>query len=684
MNENETRNEHNEFATDEINLGRYLNVFGHWWRLIVLCAVLGALAALGASLTMSKSYQAEASLAILRAGTVVNFDSKIRTVSDTDPNAPNFDPLGRRKSLVTLGTNPELAQTVVNQIGSQLPERLRDPTVLTRIVNVRNDGDLIIVQVTSVDPVQAALIANTWARSYQDRVNAVYAENPHTVESLRTQTSAAQKDYAAAQAALADFLNVSPLEQLARQQNLLIAQLDSQIGVLAKLIQLEAEAKALRERVASGSADGSRGDELASLLLEASAFSNGAGLPVNLQIAFDPLNPTTTTPDRLTQLDSLINAIQARQRTLQTDQYQALLQQLNQVKSQIEQTQAKQRELSSTRDLTWSTYQSLVTQMAAANITSEAGGQVVRVAAPAVTPTEPRSSNRLIMILFGGVVGLLIGTGLAFVLEFRASGLSSPERVRETLQLPTLAIFPELPLSVSSNLQNKAVSEELRRLRYTLFSHTARRVVAITGVDSAEDSAALATNLAVILAQAGKKVLLVEANLREPLLHTLFRLERAHGLTEALRTAQENSAMRQFAKSSPIEGLSLLTAGAPVDDPAALLDTPHYQSLVAEAQEHFEIVILNTPPVLEVIDPVIAARAAQGVVLALDRVNTLAATARRAKQQLDDAQVTVLGVVLSHTKVSQTEMPSTAQPARPPFWLGMRTRILQLLGPHPG
>lgn len=673
-----------EAPDDELDVSRYLRILLHWWRLIVLCAVLGALAALGASLTMSKSYQAEASLAILRAGTVVNFDSKIRTVSDTDPNAPNFDPLGRRKSLVTLGTNPELAQTVVNQIGSQLPERLRDPTVLTRIVNVRNDGDLIIVQVTSVDPVQAALIANTWAQSYQDRVNAVYAENPLTVESLRTQTSAAQKDYAAAQAALADFLNVSPLEQLARQQNLLIAQLDSQIGVLAKLIQLEAEAKALRQRIASGSADASRGDELASLLLEASAFSNGAGLPVNLQIAFDPLNPTTTTADRLTQLDSLITAIQARQRTLQTDQYQALLQQLNQVKSQIEQTQAKQRELSSTRDLTWSTYQSLVTQMAAANITSEAGGQVVRVAAPAVTPTEPRSSNRLIMILFGGVVGLLIGTGLAFVLEFRASGLSSPERVRETLQLPTLAIFSELPLSVSSNLQNKAVSEELRRLRYTLFSHTARRVVAITSADSAEDSAALATNLAVILAQAGKKVLLVEANLREPLLHTLFRLERAHGLTEALRTVQENSAMRQFAKSSPIEGLSLLTAGAPVDDPAALLDTPHYQSLVAEAQEHFEIVILNTPPVLQAIDPVIAARAAQGVVLVLDRVNTLAATARRAKQQLDDAQVTVLGVVLSHTKVSQTEMPSTAQPARPPFWLGMRTRILQLLGPHPG
>lgn len=671
-----------EVADDELDLSRYLRALLRWWRLIVLCAALGALAALAASQMTTNLYQTEASLAILRAGTIVNFDSNIRMVSDTDPNAPNPDILGRRKSLVTLGTTPELAQAVVNEIGSQLPERFRDPAVLARIVKVRNDGDLIFIQVTSVDPAQAALVANTWARIYQDRVNALYSENPFNPETLGAQVSTARQNYDAAQGALVNFLNTSPLEELTRKQDLLAAQLDTQTAVLAKLIQLEQEARALRERIASGSADASRGDELASLLLEASAFSTGAGLPVNVQINFDSLNSNATPAERLTQIDSLIAVVQARVQTLEKDEKGALVRQLNEVKSQIETAEAKEKELTAARDLSWTTYQSLLTQMAAANITSEAGGQVVRVATPALAPTEPRATSRLLMVLLGGVVGLLVGTVLAFVLEFMASGLSSPERVQETLQLPTLAVLPDLALAMEPKRPDNATAEELRRLRYTLFSRDARGVLAITGASSGKDASALSMQLALVTAQAGKKVLLVDANLREPLLHALFHVERTQGLAEALR-AQEND-IWQYAKASRVEGLSFMPAGAAVADPAALLDTTAFRALVSKLQENFEIVIFNTPPVSEVIDPVIVARATQGIVLVLDSVNTMPAAARHAKQRLDEAQAAILGVVLSHTRAEEIETPGAAPHARPRFWSGVRSRMLQLLGPRPG
>lgn len=670
--------------SDEVNLGRYLNILHRWWRVILLCALLGTLAALAVSLILPKSYVAESSLAIIRSGTIVNFNSQIRTVSDTDPTTVNLDQVSRRKSLVTLGGSDDLAQAVANQLGNQLPEGLRDPVLLARLVKVSNDGDLILVQATTEDPVQAALIANTWAQLYQDRVNAVYSESPFNPEAVSAQADEAKKNYDTAQAALVTFLNTNPLEQLTRQRDLLATQLDNQVKVQAKLIQLESEAKALRQRIASGAVDASRGDELASLLLEASAFSNGAELPVNLQIALDQLNAPATSAERSTQLDSLIAAVQAREQTLQNNQQQTLIQQLNAIKSQIEQAQAKQKELTAARDLTWSTYQSLVTQAAATNITAEAKGQQVRLATPALAPTEASGTRRLVIILLGGVIGLLIGAGLAFVLEFFASGLSNAESVFETLHLPTLAILPDLPLAVEPNHPNKATSEELRRLRYTLFSHAGRRVVAITSAGLAKDASALAVQLAVVGAQAGKKVLLVDANLREPLLHTLFRLERTQGLSEALRTAGDKNATWQYPKASRIEGLAIMTAGAPVDDAAALLDTAAFRVLVATVQENFDIVILNAPPVLDVIDAVIVAQVAQGALLVLDSVNTSAPVASRAKQRLDDAQVPILGVVLTHTGISQTESAVAAQMVFPRFWSGIRTRMLQLLGPRPG
>ncbi len=681
MNETEMPYERGDSPDDEINLARYLNVLTRWRRAILVCAILGAFAAFVASAMMSRTYTAEASLALVRSSAIVNFDSKIRTVSDADPTTINPDQASRRKSLVTLAQSAFIAQAVVNQIGAQLPESLRDPTTLAQNVKISNDGDLILVQVTMRDPALAALIANTWAQLYQARINTIYGESPLASDTVGTQAEQAKQNYETAQAALIDFLNASPLERLTREQNLLATQLDNQVAVQTKLIRLRAEAQALRQRLASDAANVSQGAELASLLLEASAFSTGAGLPVDLQIALDPTNSNVSVAEQLARLDSLIAAVDARAQELERDQPQPLVQQLNAVKAQIEAAQAKQKELEAARDLAWNTYQSLATQLKATDITAEAKNQIVRLAAPAIAPTEPSGTRRFLIVLLGGVVGLLTGVALAFALEFFASGLNNPTRVQETLHLPTLAVLPELACSTDPQRQSAISFQELRRLRYALFSHATRPSVTIASADSAADASAVAVNLAIVVAQAGKKVLLIDANLNQTLVQTAFRLEGAPGLTEALRAPQANGNLLQFAKASQIDGLSVVTAGAPVQDSAGMLDTPAFRALVAKAQANFDHVILNAPPILERVDPIIVAQATHGIVLVLDRVDTLPKVASQAKQRLDDAQVQTLGVVLSHTSANPDQDANVAPSRR--FWLGMRSRVLQLLGPFP-
>lgn len=675
-----------EEAADELDLGRYLNVFRRWWRLILLCGALGALAAFGTSSLLAKSYDAEASLAIIRTGTVLNFDPKIRTVSDTDPTQ-NLDQVSLRKSLLTLATSNELAQQVVDRIGDRLPARLRDPALLVAEMSVTNDADLIRIRANAETSEQAALLANTWAQVYQERVNAIYNESLVTPETARAQAEAAKQTYDARQAELIAFLKDNSLEELKRRRDVVAAQLDNQSKEESKLIQLEAEAKALRERIASGAASGSRGAGLATLLLEASAFSTGAELPVNVQLALNQIDAGGTFDDQLKQLDSLIAALQSRRQALHDDTQQTLHQELNSLKAQVEQTDAKERELTAARDLAWSTYQTLSTQVAQTDVAAQSQGQVVRLASAAIVPLEPASSRRLTSTLLGGIVGLLIGAALAFVMEFLGSGLTDADRVSQNLKLPTLAVLPQPPATAALPELPAEIAEPLRGLRYYLFSKPGLGVVTTTSATPGEGASALATQLAILSAHSGHKILLVDANLRAPAQHTAFRLERAEGLSDLLRRGPTADPARwsAYARPSGIEGLTVVTAGAPVEDPAALLESKSFQDLIASLRESFDLVIVDAPAVLGVIDAAIIAHATDGALLVLDSVNATAKDAQRAREQLAP-YTTLLGVVLMQAASAARpeiafQTPKTAGAAP---WAGLRTWFVRLLGPRTG
>jgi len=406
---------------DELNLARYFAVLRKHWRLILLCGVLGAVLAFLVITVLPQTYQSEADLVVIRAGTIVNLDPKLQTISDPALNG-DLSQLVQRSSLTAIATNPDFATTILEKIGPQLPEDLRIPTTLLKRVDVRADRDVIRISAVMNTPELAALVANTWATTYQERLNQLFNENPNTLAVVRAQAEEAKKNYDAKEAQLVAFLGNNPISRLTQQQTLIRQQLASQVTVTDKLIQLEADAKALRARVSAGpltplGAGSDPGTQLTQLLIQANAFTNGGDLPLRLDVPASNTGAATTQAEQLQQLDSLITAIQARRQALGGDTEEALQKQLASVNAQLEQAQAQQRELQAARDLAWSTYQLLMNKVAETSISSGVENQFVRVGAAAIVPTEPRDSHRLLISLIGAFLGLVVGGVLAFVWE---------------------------------------------------------------------------------------------------------------------------------------------------------------------------------------------------------------------------------------------------------------------------
>lgn len=410
---------------DELNLARYFALVRRQWLVIVVGVVLGAGAAILYGAMQPKQYQAHADVAVVRTGTIVSFDPKIRTVSDTDPNAQAVEQVSRRPSLLAIGESQDLAQRVIAALGTELPDTLREPALMAGRVTVINNGDLFTIQATADTPELAARIANAWALAYEARVNELFSERPESLDIITAQAAQAKNEYDAKQSAVVTYLSTNSIETLKRQQMLLVLQLDGQVNVENKLTQLAADVQALRTRLQTSGVTVSSADELTQILIQANAFTNGGDISA-LRLDLTQTPPDTTTAAQLAQLDALSKAIEQRRTALSADQKQALYAQLNTVQAQLEQAQQQLKELQAARDLAWSTYQTLNTKVSEVAVTAGSENQLVRVAVDAVPPNAPATGRTLFNLLLGGVLGLILGFLLALGLDFQRARAQVP------------------------------------------------------------------------------------------------------------------------------------------------------------------------------------------------------------------------------------------------------------------
>lgn len=197
-----------------------------------------------------------------------------------------------------------------------------------------------------------------------------------------------------------------------------------------------------------------------------------------------------------------------------------------------------------------------------------------------------------------------------------------------------------------------AASEAYRTLRTSLLYavvDTPPRVVVVTSPNSSEGKSTISANLSVVLAQAGKKVLLMDCDFRRPVLHRIFELRAARGVVDVL--VGENS-FEEVAQE-PVTNLKVLVAGIAPPDPAELLGSQRLAEFLARARGEFDYVIMDSSPVGLVSDTAVLARQCDGVLLTLDAQRTRKTDVRRAVRSLRTVRVNVLGTVMNNVKATK-------------------------------
>lgn len=195
-----------------------------------------------------------------------------------------------------------------------------------------------------------------------------------------------------------------------------------------------------------------------------------------------------------------------------------------------------------------------------------------------------------------------------------------------------------------------AAAEAYRTLRTNIqFSSLDKPLHTLLATSTAPDEGRSATlaNLAVTMAEAEQRVLLVDCDLRQPSLHALFGLPNERGLTSAI--LDPDGALPTQATSVP--GLSLLTSGPLPPRPADLLGSRRMEALIARLRGEADIVLFDTPPVVAVSDAVVLATRVDGVLLVLQAGRTRRDRARDARQKLEKVKANIVGVVLNNARL---------------------------------
>lgn len=262
------------------------------------------------------------------------------------------------------------------------------------------------------------------------------------------------------------------------------------------------------------------------------------------------------------------------------------------------------------------------------------------------------------------VLGLMVGIGLAYLAEIADKSFRNPEQIRRQLGLPVVAHIPLLrakagaEIAESSNGQlhkdlctvhrpRSRQAEAFRAVRTSLyFSAQAEnhKVIQVTSPNPGDGKTLLAANLAVAIADSGKKTLLIDGDFRRPRVHKLFGLNKDIGVTSLIKGEAE---VPDAIQATAVKNLWALPCGPKPDNPADLLTLPRFKELLDLVRDQYDFVVVDSPPLLAVTDPSVIAARADSVILVIRLSKHGRHDASQATEMLDAIGANVLGVVVN-------------------------------------
>ena len=309
------------------------------------------------------------------------------------------------------------------------------------------------------------------------------------------------------------------------------------------------------------------------------------------------------------------------------------------------------------------TYRYLLTQLQAAQISSATIAPYVDVVETATVASRVGIGTRQ-KVTIGLLIGLFLGVVSAFFLEYLDQTIKTASDVERVLEIPVLGLIPVDPRAQREGRRNgrrrgaiplisraspdDPTSEAYRALRTNVTFVSAEqqslKVICVTSPGPGEGKSTTASNLAITLAQQGAHTLLVDADLRRPLVHRAFNLVQEPGLTDIL---VGTATLREAVRPNIVAGLDVLPGGALPPNPSELLGSEAMHRLLAELRTQFDYVVFDTPPALAVTDATVLGAAADAVILVLRAGETEEVAAQRTVEVFRRVQARVAGTVLN-------------------------------------
>lgn len=307
------------------------------------------------------------------------------------------------------------------------------------------------------------------------------------------------------------------------------------------------------------------------------------------------------------------------------------------------------REVDTNREM----YSGLLKNLKEVGVTAMVGTNNVSVVDKADVPLFPFRPDVFRGAMTGILLGLMAGLALAFVVEYMDDSIKFPDEVERFTGLPLIGVIPKVNVSKSSpedqatREPRSALAEAYRSVRTALQFSTARgapRTIVVTSCTKNEGKTTSAMALAVALSQMGRRVLIVDGDMRNPTLHQMFDTDHMSGLSNILSSDTEPISVT---RKTDFPNLYLITAGPLPPNPAELLSGPGLVNLLDPGASHFDHIVIDAPPILGIADAIILCNQVDASLFVIESGKTRKAAIRNAIRRLRQSGTAPLGAILT-------------------------------------
>jgi len=670
----------------------------HQWMVLATLVVLVAIVSIGTFMSRPV-YRAEAKIEIGKETERVLAGQRIMEVETANVFNPFY-----LQTQVDILRSRDIARRVIQRLNlgshedfktkelDSLPENEKDVRIVNTFqgrydVSVGRQSRVVSVSFDAYSPKLAAEVANSVAAEYitwsmESRLQGLGT----TREFLTKRVAEAQDELRKSEESYSRYLTDRRIISLDERGNIALARTEELNRQLAELENERRTAEALYKRSREVSAD-----ELTPVISDPTvqALTRELGRLrqelANLSARYQSGYPAVRqVQDQVVQLEKQLS--EARQRIVKNieTQYQVarsreadLRSALSQSKGETIQQNRESTELNLLKqkvETDRKNYEDLLNRLRQAEVESDFRPANMRIVQSAEVPIVPVKPNKLLNIGLSILIGLSLGIGMAFFVEYLNNTINTAEDIERFIQLPALGAIPSLQTLtrkrqklltgnrgngegtalataqselVSAHESVSTFSESYRALRTSLLLSSAEhapRTMLVTSSHPAEGKTTIVANTAISLAQTGARVLVLDADMRRPRCHKILGLRNDLGLSTFL---SREIAVDRVVQPHETPNLHVITAGPIPPNPSELLSSLKWRVLIAELEASYDHIVIGSPPVIHVTDALIISPYADGVVLVVKGGHTPREAVLRAKQALQDVNAKILGVVIN-------------------------------------